>query len=167
MWDSMASSFIAFSLTSRSFSSFWGTIFFISWKSHAPLFDITPSITFKKCDVILSISTQDRFFLHNILDIFQHIFWTVNRLVKKLGKLTDVVMGNVFPKYFSCFGGPVPKSGPFLIYYPTTVKPKNNHKFVVFETFEGVHWQRKSKNISKLAGRIIFPFHQNHKMAWN
>ena len=43
----------------------------------------------------------------------------------KLGKLvTDIVMDNVFRKYFASFGGLGSKSGPFLVYQPTTINQK-------------------------------------------
>ena len=39
----------------------------------------------------------------------------VNLLVAKLSPLTDIGEGKSFTKNFTCFGGLVPKSRPFLI----------------------------------------------------
>ena len=56
--------------------------------------------------------------------IFEFIFWVVNYLVKRLSQLTDMVMGNVFRKYFLGFEELAPKPRPFLIYQPTAINQK-------------------------------------------
>ena len=44
----------------------------------------------------------------------------MNHLITKLGKLTDIVIDNIFQKYFVRCGGLGPKSDPSLIDQPTT-----------------------------------------------
>ena len=70
----------------------------------------------------------------------------------KLGKLvTDIVMDNVFRKYSASFGGLGSKSGPFLVYQPTTI---NQKPFMIcfwfFYAFEGVlRGNQKDKKSTK------------------
>ena len=42
----------------------------------------------------------------------------------KHGQLNNIVMGNIFWKHFSLFGGLGPKSRPFLIYQPIAINQK-------------------------------------------
>ena len=48
-------------------------------------------------------------------DILKCIFWIVHHLVTKLGQLINIVMGNVFWKYFTWYGGLGSKFRSFLI----------------------------------------------------
>ena len=116
----------------------------ISWKGHAlfwrySIFHTSHYITnFQSCDATMSISTLGR------VHLWIH-FLIVNHFVMKLGQSIDLVMGNTFRKYFAWFGGSGTKSIHSSIYQPTPINQKlisktNRDQFMVFNSFEGVHW---------------------------
>ena len=95
---------------------------FVSCKSHVPFLRYSRFYTISSTSKVV---TSWCVLAHEVEYIFEFIFWIVNHLIMKLGKLPH--MGNIFKKYFAWFVGLGPKSRPLIIYQPTTIYRKTNY----------------------------------------
>ena len=132
---------------------FWDIEFFIFW-------NIQP--TFK-------ILTSWWVLTHELKYIFEYIFAITNQLVMKIGQLVDLVMGNIFRKYFAWFGELGSKSRPFLIYH--NQKPINmSLRFLNFLQLCNEAIKNRKHDLLKINRLIalqLLLFNQNHEKAWN
>ena len=77
-----------------------------------------------------------------------HNLWIVNQLKGKLGLLIDIIMGNIFRKYFAWFWDLGSKLRPSqftsLLHTPKT----NYDELVDFCSFEGAYWDDQKSETS-------------------
>ena len=78
---------------------------------------------------------------HEVEHVLEYNFWISNNLDIKLRQLISIIMGNIFKKKCTWFGGLDSRSKPFSIYQLTTVYQKTNYdEIIFFYFFESVHW---------------------------
>ena len=94
-----------------------------SWKSHVPFLRCS-NFLFKTILWISEVVTSWWVLAHEVKYIFENVFSIVNDLVMELGQLIDVIVGNVFRKYYGWFGGVGTKSIPVLVFQATAINQK-------------------------------------------